>query len=412
MSPYWPGWSEEERLAHVECNLEGKALAWFRGANGRFFKTTEEFKKEFTENFDGNEDSAITKALKIIKVTKLKVGKVEEALLNLFALQADELCLKDIIEVVTLDASLMIRQRLSGKETWKDLLKEAQRIDKEKEFTNEKSATDTSRRYTKKKGIKCFTCGGEHYRSECNRGKKTMDKDSKPQMKTLSLQIENEKEDCPRIGIEVKGEKITALIDSGASENFVDQRVAERLKMKTEPLQEKVKLAQGECTARGEVKIKIQTKDKRYCIQTRAVVIKELEEDFIIGFPLIKTLKINLHGQENQEINILQGYKAKLLKNRPKLCIKAIKDKEMPGTETSKASEGNFGEDENLNERIKQMLEEMKIKIESEGQNRLILKHRIELEDENKVVYINHRRKSIQENELISEQVKELLKKE
>ena len=86
----------------------------------------------------------------------------------------------------------------------------------------------------------------------------------------------------------IQGKELTALVDSGASENFIDSKTAAELKLPIQAFSTQILMASENCTAKtlGTVSTTLNVLDRDYTLDFRT--IDKLCSDVILGLPFLK----------------------------------------------------------------------------------------------------------------------------
>ncbi|KAI5152149.1 hypothetical protein ENBRE01_2605 [Enteropsectra breve] len=410
--PYENSWSEEEKLAHVECNLEGKAKSWFRGACGKYFTGYEDLKKEFREMFCDKQRSEIGIILEKVRKTKLVKGKVEEGLLEFFEVQQTIIPLKEILSIICTDIPKDWAKRLTELRSWKEVLHAAKLLDEtykesaQAVYTVKKPSSDTFVKKENKSSPNgkmaprdgCYICGGAHYASKCP---KRQNKSENNNTKLFTVKVETS-DLRPRFNLYHKEKQIVTLCDTGADASFIRESLMRTLGLHAEPSNAKVKLAKGECISTEHTRIRISTEDGRFSENLELISIPELEEEMILGTRAMKQLGMS-DLLNPSEIGIFNEEKV------AKVCQLSFHPVYEPKIQEVTYESATFGQNVELNKQIHEIMRSLPIT--STERKAIDIEHEIELTANSDGVYLRPYRRSYKENEIIAEEVKKMLGK-
>lgn len=246
--------NEEVYLEMVRNHLSVNALKWFRGGKHLLFNSKEEFKFEFSEMFASQEARTSATYIKKLTRTKLRIGALVVGLLELLEdYYLSKLSIKDVIEVAGESLKRNTRNKLQKSENWKELLKIAKKLDDSNRkdlnantfsrrtpglsHNKDKKEDDIPKDYGQHERFKEFRCNRckekGHFKRDC------------PSRQGKAMMLEATEVDvsgCPRIWLQMGGRKILALLDTGASSDFISYDCAKMFKMEIEECNINVKL--------------------------------------------------------------------------------------------------------------------------------------------------------------------------
>jgi predicted aspartyl protease len=215
--------------------------------------------------------------------------------------------------------------------------------------------------------LNCWSCGGEHLRRDCNKKKTTT-------LKTMSIL----KSKSPRFIAKINDVEFNVLVDSGATLNFISESLANKLDLKIHLCTKEIRLGKGSCQSTGEVSLKIEDLRGKYSETISALVVPELEENFIIGYETMTKLKMRIDA-EKDEIRIfgnerIQNESMKMIcevERENFKCLVENKKDEIPVP--------NFGPLVNFNIKASKLLERHEVEMAKDGQQLLDIEHEIHL---------------------------------
>lgn len=299
MAPYEKSWCEQEAFSHVENNLKGKALCWFRGSKNRYFKNWAEFKDAFRKMFAAKNISKADEFLIKISNTRLKIGKLEEELLKIFEIYQDILSLQSVITIVGQNLPSSILKKLKEYDDWMKILEAAREMD-ELELENAKNRKTEQKNLkanSVKSEIRCLDCNGPHHKNECSKI------ESEASVSNSEMTIDNSKENS-RISLKVKGREINVVLDSSISENLISETLEKEFKLEVKFQGQTLNLGQVSLQASRSIQLFLRAENDRLEKELKFLVIPGLVEDMILGATSLKELKAN-NILNNKDLKIL-----------------------------------------------------------------------------------------------------------
>ena len=214
--------------------------------------------------------------------------------MGLFSANQDVLELKDIVESVTKGLPSRDRNKFKEAVNWKELFKIAQKFDyenNEKKMLSENllKKPQTVELKSKGKEIKCYKCGGPHYKIKCPDLVKENNPTANKKVFTISVDEESVR---PIIPFNLKGELIRALLDSGANVNCISSELAKKLKLNIITTRNKLRFGQGFGDSDGIVNLQLRSKCNKYQEELEFYLVNNLAEDMLIGIESMRKLKI------------------------------------------------------------------------------------------------------------------------
>lgn len=299
MAPYEKSWCEQEAFSHVENNLKGKALCWFRGSKNRYFKNWAEFKDAFRKMFAAKNISKADEFLIKISNTRLKIGKLEEELLKIFEIYQDILSLQSVITIVGQNLPSSILKKLKEYDDWMKILEAAREMD-ELELENAKNRKTEQKNLkanSVKSEIRCLDCNGPHHKNECSKI------EGEASVSNSEMTIDNSKENS-RISLKVKGREINVVLDSSISENLISETLEKEFKLEVKFQGQTLNLGQVSLQASRSIQLFLRAENDRLEKELKFLVIPGLVEDMILGATSLKELKAN-NILNNKDLKIL-----------------------------------------------------------------------------------------------------------
>lgn len=299
MAPYEKSWCEQEAFSHVENNLKGKALCWFRGSKNRYFKNWAEFKDAFRKMFAAKNISKADEFFIKISNTRLKIGKLEEELLKIFEIYQDILSLQSVITIVGQNLPSSILKKLKEYDDWMKILEAAREMD-ELELENAKNRKTEQKNLkanSVKSEIRCLDCNGPHHKNECSKI------ESEASVSNSEMTIDNSKENS-RISLKVKGREINVVLDSSISENLISETLEKEFKLEVKFQGQTLNLGQVSLQASRSIQLFLRAENDRLEKELKFLVIPGLVEDMILGATSLKELKAN-NILNNKDLKIL-----------------------------------------------------------------------------------------------------------
>ncbi|KAI5151321.1 hypothetical protein ENBRE01_2056 [Enteropsectra breve] len=399
--------SESAYLATVRNHLSGAALNWFEGSRGYLFNAKEEFKSEFLDFFSDPAESSNVQLITKINSAVFKGGHIRDNLLELYPLQrTSNLTIQEILELIKNKIPNQYNNALKGANEWKKLLEKAAATDndflnslKNRTFNREPAEEKKS----SKKEYKCFNCQSkDHLISNCPMNKLKV-------IKTIEIETVDASGDRPKIKMRINNKNIIALLDTGASKNYISKKLQKGIKL---PLEEKitmVTLGKGQCESPGEVVMVLKDVKENFEYKLKATVIEGLTEELILGYKTMKDLQINIMASDSK-ITIFgsdQIMAADTIMIRESNELLSFNESEQ--TEDVMYNDSKFGDNIILNQKIKDIIDSYKIKNEKMDKSALNIEHEIHLKSGATPVYMRPYRRSVQENEIIAEEINKLL---
>ena len=438
--PYRVRWDEKETLAHIENNLEGRALSWYKWAKDEIFKSLEEFEEKFNNKFNKESKSATGRLLQKVGEFQLKQGMIEQGLLEILQLQKQtRIPLKDAVKAICNKIPDDITRRLLSHKNAESMLEEAEAIDEEyrkkpwnnrqrpnngvdnpKEqqwVTAEKQGADVSSRKGEQKEhqsapiskfekpvpnyVKCNKCQGNHYANKC------------PEGGSLKIMATTKIPERPTMEVQIQGRAYSILLDTGATANFMAEELVGQIGFSIKPENKRVMLGRGEGHICGSTSVNISSEDGNNALTVEFLIVEGLSEGIIMGYPTMKDMKIKIDPSEDT-IEVFNGETAKLIMVNHKLHVMALPTtddgREDKQNNTHEECQAKFGKDEKLNSEIKMIIEKTEVLKACRKNETLRIKHKIDLKDDAQPVYCRPYRRSLQQNELITEEILKLIK--
>ena len=431
--PYRAVWDEETTLAHIETNLEGKASKWYRCAKDDIFKTLEEFEAKFDKKFNkGNSMSALEKLFSRLEGFRLKQGQIQEGLMEIVPLQKETTIGMDtVIRMISGQLPSEAVRRLQSQHTTEALLDEAEKLDEDygKDQTRYRGRASNvaegrkagqpyagkSEKRQQQKGpagrperpvpsdIKCYNCKGNHYATAC------------PEKQSLKIMAVASTLKKPMVKVGVRGRTYLMLLDTGATTNFMDKKLAERIGFASRPGSERVVLGLGEAGSTcGSTSVRIRSEDGKNALEAEFLIAEGISEGFILGYPTMMDLNISI-GRGEDTVGVFNGEAMKLVTEGHRLHAMTMQAEDSETEEENgkrRCCLARFGDDADLNSEVKAIISRTGVLTACKKNEILEIEHTIELEDGAKPPYSRPYRRSLQQNEVITAEVRKLMDEE
>ena len=416
-APYKYRWEDKEYLGHVKMCLKGMAKDWYEGSINYLFKTPQEFETEIREMFATSATSGTAQLLERLSAAKMTKGRYLDTILTIYPLQrASNISIKDTMEILTKSVLSQERILLNKGRTWKEIFEIAGELDesflRDREIKRKMCGKENVQRTVSpnetrmepsnlpKRKLKCFRCHGEHLIiKDCK-----MPKNDKEVKSLQFFELEHEP-GRPQISLDMKGEKIKCLLDTGASANFISFNLIEKYKIPIQPNEQIIKLGTGSCRSEGSVKLTLKDAEKKYEAKIEALVIKGLNDEFILGYPAMRFLNIKIMASENK-IQVFNGEECNLREGEQSLKLSKLEAQQQEETPIQAVK---FGQNTDLNEKIKALI--LKSNNVKDHEKKMMIKHEIQLKEGYKPCYARPYRRSENETAIITGEIEKLLDK-
>lgn len=193
--------------------------------------------------------------------------------------------------------------------------------------------------------------------------------------------------------------QIRALLDTGASNNFIAKELAMKLGLKIEKEERTILLGKGDCRSEGAVELVLGDAEGKYSYKIRAIVITDLNDGLIIGYPTMKELDVEIIPRQGR-VRIFNGEEAIL--NQQRYDLKIVKE----CRRQEDCQESKFGKNEWLNKEIGKLLQK---EVGPETNGFVNLEHEIELKEGAQPIYARPYRRNEKDNEIISSEITKML---
>lgn len=194
------------------------------------------------------------------------------------------------------------------------------------------------------------------------------------------------------------------LLDTGSDSNYILEEIVNEIGLEIEPSsQSRIKLGKGECISAGNVTGKIQSKCKNFEHDIKFKVISDLSCQAILGINSMKELKMTIPMDENRKVTIFGNLECKTING----LVKVSENVDLMEAIPTDVPEIRTGSSEGFNEELNKIIYSLNVPHEVD-QSKLNIKHEIILKENAQGVYTRPYRRSMRENEIITQEIMNL----